>query len=69
MKGVQNYATKVFNTLKNAEGFKLKVGERARNITTDKLGRFKVRFLIDKSRPKIDKDNCDVPNFEEHWKF
>jgi L-2-hydroxyglutarate oxidase LhgO len=69
MKGEQKYATKIFNELKNAEGFKARVGERAQIIRQDKLGRYKVKFKIDKTRPKTCKHNHDTPNFEEHWKF
>lgn len=66
----QKYATKVFYSLKNAEAFKKELGDRClQTIKQDKLGRHKVRFLIDKSRPKEDRCNVYVPNFHEHWKF
>jgi len=48
----QKYATRVFNNLKQAECFKERLGELCKQaIKQDKLGRFKVRWLIDKSRP------------------
>jgi hypothetical protein len=66
----QRYATVVFNSLKNAESFKLQLGDRSlQTIKQDKLGRYKVRFLIDKSRPLVDKYSGPTPDFEEHWKF
>jgi len=66
----QKYATRVFNTLKSAEGFKVRLGDRCKQtIKKDKLGRYKVRWLIDKSRPLVDKYSGYIPNFEEHWKF
>ena len=56
MQGVQKYATKVFYSEKNALNFKNKLGENSKqNIKTDKLGRFKVRFLIDKTTIKYNK--------------
>lgn len=70
MNAEQKYATRVFNTLKSAEGFKARLGDRCKQtIKQDKLGRYKVRWLIDKSRPLIDKYFGYTPNFEEHWKF
>ena len=70
----QKYATRVFYSLKSAEHFKAKLGDRSlQTIKQDKLGRYKVRWLIDKTKPKQKtKDNrCNiyVPDFEEHWKF
>jgi hypothetical protein len=60
----------VFYSLKHAEQFKAKLGEWSlQTIKQDKLGRYKVRWLIDKSRPLVDRYNDYVPNFEEHWKF
>ena len=54
MKGVQKYSTKVFYSEKNAIDFKKKLGENSKQtIKTDKLGRFKVRFLIDKTTVKF----------------
>jgi hypothetical protein len=54
MKGIQKYATKVFYSEKNAVDFKSKLGENSKQtIKTDKLGRFKVRFLIDKATIKF----------------
>ncbi len=56
MKGIQNYATKVFYSEKHATDFKNKLGESSKQtIKTDKLGRFKVRFLIDKTTIKYSK--------------
>jgi hypothetical protein len=56
MKGIQNYATKVFYSEKHALDFKSKLGENSKQtIKTDKLGRFKVRFLIDKTTIKYSK--------------
>jgi len=56
MKGIQNYATKVFYSEKHALDFKKKLGENSKQtIKTDKLGRFKVRFLIDKTTIKFQK--------------
>lgn len=56
MKGLQRYATKVFYSEKNALNFKKKLGENSKQtIKTDKLGRFKVRFLIDKTTIKYNK--------------
>ena len=70
----QKYATKVFNSLKSAEGFKARLGEASlQTIKQDKLGRYKVRWLIDKSRPKEktkeNRVNIYIPDFEQHWKF
>jgi hypothetical protein len=54
MKGIQNYATKVFYSKKHAVDFKNRLGENSKqSIKTDKLGRFKVRFLIDKTTIKF----------------
>ena len=65
----QRYATRVFYSLKHAEHFKAKLGDRSlQSIKQDKLGRYKVRWLIDKSRPLVDKTG-PTPDFEEHWKF
>jgi len=51
MNNPQKYATKVFYSEKNAVDFKNKLGENCKqSIKTDALGRFKVRFLIDKTR-------------------
>jgi len=56
MKGIQNYATKVFYSEKHAIDFKNKLGENSKqSIKIDKLGRFKVRFLIDKKTIKYSK--------------
>ena len=56
MKGIQNYATKVFYSEKHATDFKNKLGENSKQtIKIDKLGRFKVRFLIDKNTIKFQK--------------
>lgn len=53
MKGIQKYATKVFYSEKHAKDFKSKLGENSKQtIKIDKLGRFKVRFLIDKKTVK-----------------
>jgi hypothetical protein len=50
MKGIQNYATKVFYSEKHAIDFKNRLGENCKQtIKKDALGRFKVRFLIDKT--------------------
>jgi hypothetical protein len=70
----QKYATKVFNSLKSAESFKARLGDWSKQtIKQDKLGRYKVRWLIDKSRPKErtkeTRSNVYVPDFHEHWKF
>jgi hypothetical protein len=55
-KTIQKYATKVFYSEKNAINFKNKLGESSKQtIKTDKLGRFKVRFLIDKTTEKYKK--------------
>jgi len=55
-KTIQKYATKVFYSEKNAIDFKNKLGESSKQtIKTDKLGRFKVRFLIDKTTEKYKK--------------
>jgi len=49
----QKYATKVFYIEKHALDFKKKLGENSKQIIKiDKLGRFKVRFLIDKNTIK-----------------
>ena len=49
----QKYATKVFNSLKSAEGFKKRLGDCSKQtIKQDKLGRYKVRWLIDKTTLK-----------------
>lgn len=71
MKGEQKYATKVFDSLKSAEGFKKKLGDISQVIRQDKLGRYKVKWKIDKSRPKDYRNNNsdNIPDFEEHWKF
>lgn len=56
MKGIQNYATKVFYSEKHAISFKNKLGENCKQtIKKDALGRFKVRFLIDKTTIKYSK--------------
>ena len=56
MKGIQKYATKVFYSEKHAIDFKKKLGENSKQtIKKDKLGRFKVRFLIDKQTTKYSK--------------
>jgi hypothetical protein len=48
----QKYATRVFNNLESAESFKSRLGNRClQTIKQDKLCRYKVRWLIDKSRP------------------
>jgi hypothetical protein len=53
MQGVQKYATKVFYSEKHASDFKKRLGENSKQtIKKDKLGRFKVRFLIDKTTVK-----------------
>lgn len=53
MNGIQKYATKVFYSEKNAIDFKKRLGENSKQtIKKDKLGRFKVRFLIDKTTIK-----------------
>tara|TARA_R110000822_G_scaffold73230_1_gene175994 strand:- start:313 stop:528 length:216 start_codon:yes stop_codon:yes gene_type:complete len=65
----QKYATRVFNSLKSAESFKNNLGDRClQTIKQDKLGRYKVRWLIDKSIPLIDRYTGPTPDFEEHWK-
>ena len=49
MKGVQKYATKVFYSLDSAVKFKNRLGSlSSRTIKTDKLGRYKVQWKIDK---------------------
>lgn len=66
----QKYATRVFNSLRSAEGFKVQLGHLSlQTIKQDKLGRYKVRWLIDKSRPLVDRHSGYTPDFEEHWKF
>ncbi len=53
-KTIQKYATKVFYSEKHALDFKNKLGENSKQtIKTDKLGRFKVRFIIDKTTIKF----------------
>jgi len=53
MKGVQKYATRVFYSLKHAESFKQTLGVLSlQTIKQDKLGRYKVKWLIDKSTIK-----------------
>ena len=48
----QKYATRVFNNIEQAESFKLRLGNLSKqNIKQDILGKFKVRWLIDKKRP------------------
>jgi hypothetical protein len=52
----QKYATRVFYSLKHAEDFKVSLGDRClQTIKQDKLGRYKVRWLIDKSTVKYKK--------------
>jgi hypothetical protein len=52
----QKYATRVFNSLKSAEGFKTRLGDCSlQTIKQDKLGRYKVRWLIDKTTIKYSK--------------
>jgi hypothetical protein len=71
----QKYATVIFKSLVSAEGFKKELGDRClQTIKQDKLGNYKVRFLIDKSRPLVDRSMRNkyfvhTPDFEEHWKF
>ena len=49
MKGEQKSATKVFYSLDSAVKFKNKFGSLSlRTIKTDKLGRYKVQWKIDK---------------------
>ena len=56
MKGIQRYATRVFYSLKHAEQFKQTLGELSlQTIKQDKLGRYKVRWLIDKTTIKYQK--------------
>ena len=56
MKGIQMYATRVFYSLKHAEKFKAKLGDRSKQtIKQDKLGRYKVKWLIDKTTTKYQK--------------
>jgi len=58
MKGIQNYATKVFYSEKHAIDFKNRLRENCKQtIKKDALGRFKVRFLIDKTTIKYSKWN------------
>jgi hypothetical protein len=53
MKGTQKYCTKVFYSEKHAIYFKNRLGENSKQtIKTNLLGRFKVRFLIDKTTIK-----------------
>jgi len=48
----QKYATRIFDNLDKAESFKIRLRELCKQtIKQDKLGKFKVRWLIDKSRP------------------
>lgn len=66
----QKYATRVFNKLQSAEGFKMCLGNRClQTIKQDKLGRYKVRWLINKEKPIVIRNYDYEPNFEEHWKF
>lgn len=52
----QKYATRIFYSLKHAELFKAKLGDRClQSIKQDKLGRYKVRWLIDKTTIKYSK--------------
>ena len=52
----QKYATRVFYSLKHAELFKAKLGDRSlQTIKQDKLGRYKVKWLIDKTTIKYSK--------------
>lgn len=52
----QKYATRVFYSLKHAEQFKARLGDRClQSIKQDKLGRYKVRWLIDKTIVKFNK--------------
>jgi hypothetical protein len=47
----QKYATRVFNNIEQAESFKLRLGDLSKQtIKQDKLGKYKVRWLIDKTR-------------------
>ena len=56
MKGIQKYATKVFYSEKNAINFKKRLSDNCKQtIKKDALGRFKVRFLIDKTTIKYQK--------------
>ena len=52
----QKYATRVFYSLKHAEKFKARLGDRClQTIKQDGLGRYKVKWLIDKSTVKYSK--------------
>lgn len=72
----QKYATRKFNVLHSAEGFKKKVGSNA-DIKVYKDGKYGVRFKIDKSRPKPVRklnDDYDPSDFDHpingngtHW--
>ena len=54
-KTIQKYATKVFYSEKHALDFKNRLGENSKQtIKKDALGRFKVRFLIDKTSLKYE---------------
>jgi len=70
----QRYATVIFKSLIRAESFKKELADRCKQtIKQDKLGNYKVRFLIDKSRPLVDRSMRnkypeETPDFEEHWK-
>ena len=56
MKGLQKYATKVFYSKKNAIDFKKKLGQNSKQeIKQDKLGRYKVKWFIDKTTIKYNK--------------
>jgi hypothetical protein len=62
----QKYATRVFNNIEQAESFKIRLGEICKQtIKKDKLGRFKVRWLIDKTR-KIEINRYTMKSIFNH---
>jgi hypothetical protein len=62
----QKYATRVFNNIEQAESFKLRLGDLSKQtIKQDKLGKYKVRWLIDKKR-KIEINRYTMKSIFNH---
>jgi hypothetical protein len=55
----QKYATRKFNVLHSAEGFKQKVQSQC-EIRVYKNGQFGVRFKVDPNIPKVDKQTRKI---------
>ncbi len=62
----QKYATRVFNNIEKAKSFKLRLGDLSKQtIKQDKLGKYKVRWLIDRTR-KIEINRYTMKSIFNH---